>query len=289
MRKSGHELYRCAACDHIFVRPYPSDEELARVYSFAGGYQRQAAVRFADQREFDPKFVASVEQLARHVTRGEVLDLGCSSGEFLWLARQRGFGVQGVELNPDTAAMAQANGLPVFVGRLEDGAFGAAAFDAVHLGDVIEHVKDPEGVLRRVHELLRPGGVALVITPNHDAFFPRATYRLFRATGTPWSHPTPPFHLNQFSVTSLTRLLEQTGFRVTERRYAPCSLPYELRSTGVFGRLKAALRARQPLRAVTLSALGAWVGASYTALWLLDRAAWAKRKDFTMRFVAARS
>jgi SAM-dependent methyltransferase len=286
MDKGGWHLYRCSPCDHIFVWPLPSAEELARIYSFEAGYQRQGLVTH-DDRVPARKFRDSLRQIAHHVPEGALLDVGCSAGEFLHLARNNGFRVQGVELNPDTAAIARANGLPVFVGPLEQADFTPHSFDAVHLGDLIEHVPDPSAVLELVRGLLRPGGVLLIVTPNHDALFPRSTLRLYRWAGIPWSHPTPPFHLNQFSLQSLTGLLERTGFRVVEVRYTPCSLAYELRATGAFGPLKRAWVERRPVRLLRRGAVAAAVGAAYAAVWLLDRAAFLKRRDANMRLVAA--
>ena len=106
MNKNGFQLYRCEACDHIFVSPHPSDEELSRLYSFESGYQRQEMVRFDAVKRFPAKFVASLEQLVRHVPSGSVLDVGSSAGQLLYLARGRGYAVQGIELSPDTAAIA---------------------------------------------------------------------------------------------------------------------------------------------------------------------------------------
>ena len=50
----------------------------------------------------------------------------------------------GVELSKDTAQIAIDNGLDVYVGELAAAKLQANSFDAIHLGDVIEHVQDPE-------------------------------------------------------------------------------------------------------------------------------------------------
>lgn len=285
--KNACQLQRCTRCDHIFVAPQPKEEEMTGLYSFAAGYQKQSTVRYSENQVFPRKARRSLEQITRHVpSGGTLLDVGCSSGRFLFLARRHGYRVQGVELNPDTAAIARANGLPVFVGKLEAAGFPPASFDVVHLGDIIEHVRDPASLLDQVRELLKPGGIAIIVTPNHDALFPRATYALYRAVGVPWSHPTPPHHLHQFSFTSLTALLEHRGLRVVETRFAPCSLAYELRSTGAFRPLKQAGAERRPLRLLLHGTLCAGVTLAYAGVWAIDRAAILKHRDFEMRLVA---
>lgn len=287
MEKNGWPLRWCRGCDHIFVSPAPTRQELERIYSFDEGYQKQAMARFSDEDPPAPKLLERLGQIARHVPQGALLDVGCSSGRFLYLAERRGYEVQGVELNHDTAEIARANGLPVVDGDLESAGFPPARFDVVHLGDVIEHVIDPGEMMAHVRKLLAPGGIVVVATPNHAAFFPRATLLLFETAGIPWSHPTPPHHLHQFSFESLSRLLESSGFRIEEARYGPCSLRYELRSTGVFGALKRAWRARRSVETIVRSVQCALVAATYTAIWVVDRCLLRKRRDFDMRVVAS--
>lgn len=290
MSKNGYDLYRCDACTHIFVSPVPSSEELDKLYSFESGYQEQESVRFAekDDSEFPGKFQASVDQIRRHLTKGRILEVGSSIGVFLWLAGKAGFEAEGVELNPDTAAIARSNGLSVHVGRLEEAAFEPESFDAIHLGDLIEHVEDPRSLVTHLLSLLRPGGLLVVVTPNHDAFFPRAT-RFLHALGVPWSHPTPPFHLHQFSVQSLVSALADLGLETVEVDFEPCSLRYELGSTGVFGEAKSALRARAWSALPRHAARSALALVGYSICWGLDRAFFFKKHDFTMRLVARRS
>ncbi len=285
LRKNSCELYRCATCDHIFVSPHPDEEQIAALYSFDSGYQVQGMQRFEEMRSFPPKFHRSLDQIRRRIPGGKLLDVGCSTGMFVYLAKQAGFEAHGVELNKDTAAIARANGLDVTIGTLDDATLPRASFDAIHMGDLIEHVPRPEDVLCQARALLRSGGALLVLTPNHDAFFPRATYRLFRMFGIPWSHPAPPLHLNQFSRKSLAALVEREGFSVTEEFYAPCELLYEMRATGAFSQLKRSVRQRKPASAA-LAALACFgVVASYPLVWIVDRLLPGKRQDFAMTFL----
>jgi 2-polyprenyl-3-methyl-5-hydroxy-6-metoxy-1,4-benzoquinol methylase len=101
-----------------------------------------------------------------------LLDVGGGEGGFARLA-ERERGVQAWLLEPDAqaAAAAQAQGLRVLAGRLEDLVgpdlpLPAQGFDVITLLDVLEHLPDPVAALRRLHAALAPGGAIVIATPN---------------------------------------------------------------------------------------------------------------------------
>jgi SAM-dependent methyltransferase len=100
--------------------------------------------------------------------RGCLLDVGCASGEVASLLRESGWQVHGVERDPVLLERARCRGIPVRVTDIgaEPLPWGAAAFDAVVAGEVIEHVVDTDHLLREIARVLRPGGVLVITTPN---------------------------------------------------------------------------------------------------------------------------
>ncbi|MEE2665518.1 MAG: class I SAM-dependent methyltransferase [Myxococcota bacterium] len=286
LEKNDCVLYRCADCTHIFVHPVPDRAALARLYSFESGYMVGADE--VAHAAVPPKFVERVERLCSRRSSGRLLDVGCSFGQMLRTARDAGFDPVGVETNPDTAAIARELGFEVVEGELEQAGFENATFDIVHLGDLIEHVPDVFELLTEVRRVLRPDGLLILSTPNHAAFFPRATWIFGRVFGVPWSHATPPDHLHQFSLSSLARLFDRVGFQTLDTFFEPIELGYEIRATGAPSSLRRAIRERRPLPAVRHAAASALAAVGYTLLASAERLLGRDRPRATMT-VTARS
>jgi SAM-dependent methyltransferase len=272
------------------VWPIPTIEVLKRIYSFANSYQVQDIKIFDDNTDFSEKMRESLKQIENFCPRrGRLLDVGCSSGKFLCLARRNGWAVCGVELSADTAQIAIDNGLCVSVGELASADYPPYSFDAIHLGDFIEHVRDPADVLSRVSAFLKSDGVIVLVTPNHDAIFPSMTLWLHRLFNMPWSHATPPFHLNQFSEKSLVMLLENLNLEAIDKQYRGCDLHYELGETHVLRSVRDALRERQLTLAASRLFFAVFTAVGYAVVYGIDRCCVWKKKDFDMLLVVRKT
>ena len=104
--------------------------------------------------------------------------------------RALGWDVQGMDIDDAALEQARRAGLSVRGGTLEQpaGAAAGGGFDALTLNHVLEHLPDPVGALRSARELLRPGGVLWVATPNLRSL----AHRMFKRD---WLSLDPPRHL----------------------------------------------------------------------------------------------
>jgi SAM-dependent methyltransferase len=223
LTKGGSDVVRCRACGLIFVWPCPTAEELEALYS-AGGYH--ADVDESERRRTFAARLARIEGLAPR--RGRLLDVGCSRGLFVEVARAEGWDATGVDLNRNAVGQARERGLDVQHGDLADQDYPEGSFDVVTLFDLVEHTGDPRALLTRCHALLRPGGLLVVTTPDASGLLPRVTWALFGSTMGAWDHPTPPGHLVQFSRGTLGRLLGECNYEVAEFRSEHIPMSYSI-------------------------------------------------------------
>ena len=115
------------------------------------------------------RHLAVYEWIAARVAGGVVLDMACGEGYGSAVLARSASSVVGVEGNPEAFEHARlrykASNVSFASGAVET--YGeVGAFDAVVFLQTIEHVVDPPAVLRHFRELLRPGGVVYVSTPN---------------------------------------------------------------------------------------------------------------------------
>ena len=206
------DLVRCPRCGHRQLERMPSDAALGEAYGEAAS---QAYVEEeAGQRETARRALARIERWSGGP--GRLLDLGCWVGFLLAEARDRGWEATGVEPSAFASAYARERlGLDVRTEELLGADLSHAAFDAVVLGDVIEHLPRPGEALDHLAALLRVDGPRL-------AWFalPDAGSRLARAMGARWWSVLPT-HVQYFTRASMRVLLARHGWEVLEVATAP--------------------------------------------------------------------
>jgi SAM-dependent methyltransferase len=208
--KHGFGFARCASCRLVYVSPRLRESVLVNEYRGARANELWFDVLTSEtQLALDRrKFSDVLARLEPHRGSGELLDVGCSIGSLLDLARARGWNGTGLELSPRALAHAREElGLNVLDATLAEAGFDAGHFDAVALLSVVEHVAEPLELLRECARVLRPGGALYVIVPNVESL----ACRVLRAQARTFDGRN---HLVYFSPATLSNALARTGFAV---------------------------------------------------------------------------
>jgi hypothetical protein len=137
---------------------------------------------------------------------GRLLDVGCGHGLLLDEARKRGYDPVGLELS--TASAQFARGVLELDVREEtvDQLDGSARFQVITLVDVLEHVADPLDMIDRCRQLLAPGGLLCLVTPDPSSLTARAARRRW------WS--LVPAHSYLIPRKTLLELLSARGLAI---------------------------------------------------------------------------
>ncbi len=187
----------------IYANPVPQE--------FASGeyYNREAAQYYLSpaklESDYAPtRFERELRLFRRYCSGGDVLDVGCSSGAFLF------------QLTKQFPGAYQVLGTDV----------SRKQFDAVTFWAVLEHLFEPKRFIEKAQSLLKPGGLCFVLVPNMKSLAIRLLGERYRYIY--------PQHLNYFSEDSL-RLLGRWRFSVLEVRtthFNPIVIWQDWRSRG---------------------------------------------------------
>lgn len=117
-----------------------------------------------------------------------------------------GWVVDGLEPDINAVEVCRAQGLNVVRGDLDDyPPDWNASFDVITMSHAIEHVPDPAAALRRLYEIVKPGGSIWIALPNCQSL----GFRVFRSH---WRGLHAPYHLCMISRGQLEKLLQLAGF-----------------------------------------------------------------------------
>ena len=145
-------------------------------------------------------------------TLGRVLDVGCGSGGVGRSIRGRATELAGIEVDEQAAAVAAETYDEVLVGdvgvRLAD---FRGSYDTILAYDVLEHLPDPQSVVRSLRSVAAPGALLHVSVPNARHVSLVRDLVLRGTFGyTEWGHRDST-HLRWFTRRDLVALLENAG------------------------------------------------------------------------------
>jgi SAM-dependent methyltransferase len=211
----GFDVLDCQACGFRHIDPLPGEDELKKFYD--GAFYESERPDYFSKMEEDKewwmlRYRHYYQLLEAHTLGRRILDIGSGTGYFLEAGAVRGWKVLGFEPSRMACEYSIARGLHV-----EHGFFCArdarahGPFDVISLSMVLEHVRDPIGLIEDARGLLAPGGLLLLISPND---FNPLQMTLWKSLGfNPW-WVNPRHHPNYFDLASGRRFLSARRFEI---------------------------------------------------------------------------
>ncbi len=202
---------RCAGCGNLYTWKYP--EALLTQAAHPSFVQPDESKRLTATRQ-ESALILSVwstilNKLRAYTSGKALLEVGIGEGCLLAVALEMGYQPDAVEIVRASAqTVADILQIPIWNGDFLD-YHPDKRYSVIIMGDVIEHVTDPEKALKNARRLLADDGVLWLSTPNFEGSFTR----LMKFQDPMWLEPQ---HISYFSFAGLQALAEKCGFTVRE-------------------------------------------------------------------------
>ncbi|WP_457669801.1 class I SAM-dependent methyltransferase [Thiolapillus sp.] len=221
-------VVQCKQCGLMRTNPRPTAATIG--YYYPDNYGPYAGTRitkndnsgiaFTWKKKIDSILSTKGEALP-NTPPGNLLEVGCASGSFLYKMEQIGWNVEGIEFSEKASENARSHGYKVTTGSLESAQEPDKKYDLIVAWMVIEHLHDPKGSLEKLNKWTEKNGFLVFSIPNSSRLFMnKYSYNL-----------QLPTHLFHFTPDTITALLKKTGWH-TERIIHQVTLSSLMASAG---------------------------------------------------------
>ena len=201
-------IVKCKKCDLIYTNPRLNQEEVGKRYFT----EKPEIIRRYDRLQDAEQIFFS--QILDHLeyykpNKGKILDVGCGNGNFIRLAKLRGWVPYGLDINVESKYALEKDDIDVFVGSLELAPYDNGYFDVVITTSTFQYVPNAAIFLKSVHRIIKHDGLmSLISIPNIYSLETRVARSDFLRA----YHPVQARYY--FSRKTLTELVEKCGFKV---------------------------------------------------------------------------
>jgi 2-polyprenyl-3-methyl-5-hydroxy-6-metoxy-1,4-benzoquinol methylase len=231
-QKQSLRVVRCGACSMVFADPIETGWADGTYYDqLSGPFYLSEAKLTSDYAT--PRFERELRLFRRFCTRGTVLDVGCSTGGFLYQLRTRfpqDYQTLGIDVAGPALDFASSKGTRVLRESYPDVALPDSSVTAITFWAVMEHLENPAAFLSKTARLLEPGGVCFVLVPNFESLAVRILGAKYRYIF--------PQHVNYFCRSTLRRFVAaEPTLRViheTSMHFNPIVIGQDCRGRGGF-------------------------------------------------------
>ncbi len=207
--KETFDLYLDETLDLLITHPQPSLENLGKFYESEDYISHTDNKRSLFEKLYHfIKSIALKNKLnlinSLQLHKGQILDIGAGTGDFLSVAKKDGWQTIGIEPSDRAKSIAINKGIS-FVEQTNE--LENYSFDVISMWHVLEHVPDLDKQIKELKRLLKPTGTLIIAVPNFKSFDAKH-YGKF------WAAYDVPIHFWHFSKTAIKLLFEKEEMKL---------------------------------------------------------------------------
>ena len=212
-------MVECLDCSAWYLDPRPADSELGTIYPpnyYSNVLEASSAINVEEAKKglfhhlslwMFKQRIRPIEKHLQITPETRWLDIGCGFGMALESMYQvHGIRGVGIDMSARAVAICRQRGFDAHAVKVEDFEPPAGMkFHFIHSSHLIEHVGSPLAYLKKIYDLLEPGGITVFITPNTQTW----ESRFF---GRHWGGLHVPRHWVLFNSASAILAAKRAGF-----------------------------------------------------------------------------
>ncbi|MCF8319934.1 MAG: class I SAM-dependent methyltransferase [Flavobacterium sp.] len=207
--KETFDLYYDQDLDMLITSPQPSPENLGKYYESTDYISHTDSKRSLFEKAYHfVKGIALKNKLNlinnSSTSKGNLLDIGAGTGDFLLTAKQNGWNTIGVEPSEKAKGIAINKGIQFSDSTQE---LESHSFDVITMWHVLEHVPNLEIQIKELKRLVKPNGTIIIAVPNYKSY--DANYY-----GKFWAAFDVPIHFWHFSKKAIQLLFEKENLKL---------------------------------------------------------------------------
>ncbi len=192
-------------------------------------YEREEVINFAEVKRSELCYKLIIDLIAKNAVggnKGKILDIGCGTGRFIAKFKEVyevfGVDVSRMAIQRTSEAGINVHRIDVSIEKLP---YAKRTFDVIHMGDVVEHLVNPDFAIKEARRVLKQDGSLVLSTPNLASWYNRillllgiqpifsevSTEKIFGRPGT-----EVVGHLRLFTLKALTDFLIYNGFKIVK-------------------------------------------------------------------------
>lgn len=199
--KETFELLYDSELDMLITHPQPSLEKLPSYYESEDYISHTDNKRSMFEKMYHivkSRALKNKLELINSLSRdkGNILDIGAGTGEFLLVAKNDGWKTYGIEPSEKAKSIGEKKGISFY----EDfSTFEKNSFDVITMWHVLEHVPNLEETIAQLYQYIKPSGTIIIAVPNFKSYDAKY-YKEY------WAAYDVPIHLWHFSKTAIRKL-----------------------------------------------------------------------------------
>lgn len=208
-------IVQCLHCGLERTNPRPTADTIGIYYPNDYAPYQSHSLSIQEKNSFKKalrKLIGFEFRVLPNTSGKRMLEIGCSSGNYMEEMRVLGWDVDGIEYSESAANIARTKGFNVQVSSLEKASPPKEKYDVITGWMVLEHLHEPILALKKASEWIKPNGYLVLSVPDAQS----VSRSLFKQ----YSYDLQlPSHLFHYTPKTLETILNNAGWEIEQIRW----------------------------------------------------------------------